>query len=182
MTKLPAPAISSRPMPPPAENTENTVRCEVSLASKRRRHGDARAHGLDGLRRHQRLAAQHAVLIAERKAHDFELAPLDLALDRRGGAALLGAPQVVAVDEAWRVRAGIKTRIGVSIATGANSLAPLAGKVGEGRLHALMWNAPSPARLAVDLPASGEVNSASHAHPPLAQLAAWRLVRSVFCQ
>ena len=33
MTKLPAPAISSRPRPPPAENTENTVRCDVSLAS-----------------------------------------------------------------------------------------------------------------------------------------------------
>ena len=33
MTKLPAPSISSRPMPPPAANTGNTVRCEVSLAS-----------------------------------------------------------------------------------------------------------------------------------------------------
>ena len=33
MTKLPAPAISSTPMPPPAANTSNTVRCEVSLAS-----------------------------------------------------------------------------------------------------------------------------------------------------
>src|SRR5258708_24296500 len=41
------------------------------------------------LRRHQRLAAQHAVLIAERKADHFELAPLDLALDRGRRAPLL---------------------------------------------------------------------------------------------
>ena len=91
-------------MPPPLANTENTVRCEVSLASKRRGHGDAGAHGARGLRGHQRLAAQHAVLIAERKAYDFELAPLDLAFDRGCGAALLAAPQVVAVDEGLRSR------------------------------------------------------------------------------
>ena len=69
---------------------------------QRRRHGDARAHRARRLRRHQRLAAQHAVLIAEREAHHFELAPLDLALDRRGRAALLGGPQIVAIDEALR--------------------------------------------------------------------------------
>ena len=104
MTKLPAPSISSRPMPPPAANTGNTVRCEVSLASSVDGHGDAGAHRARGLRRHQRLAAQHAVLIAERKAHHFELAPLDLALDRDRGAALLVGPQLVAVDEAQRSR------------------------------------------------------------------------------
>ena len=80
------------------------------LGEQRRRHGDAGAHGVRGLRRDQRLAAQHAVLIAERKAHDFELAPLDLALDRGRGAALLGAPQVVAVDEAREDLRGIGHR------------------------------------------------------------------------
>jgi len=40
------------------------------------------------------------VLIAERKAHDFELALADLALDRGRGAALLGGPKLVAVDKA----------------------------------------------------------------------------------
>ena len=34
MTKLPAPSISLRPIPPPSENTANTVRCEVSFASR----------------------------------------------------------------------------------------------------------------------------------------------------
>jgi hypothetical protein len=40
------------------------------------------------------------MLIAERKAHGFELAPLDLALDRRCGAALLAAPEIVSFGEA----------------------------------------------------------------------------------
>ena len=34
MTKLPAPPISASPMPPPSSNTANTLRCDVSLASK----------------------------------------------------------------------------------------------------------------------------------------------------
>ena len=69
MTKFPAPSISSRPMPPPSANTLNTVRCEVSLASSVEVMVMPDAHGARGLRRHQCLAAQHAMLIAERKAH-----------------------------------------------------------------------------------------------------------------
>ena len=134
MTKLPAPSISSTPMPPPAVNTANTVRCEVSLASSVVVMVTPARMRLERLRRDQRLAAQHAVLIAERKAHGFELAPLDLALDRGRGAALLAAPQVVAVDEAQ-------------------------------------------ASIGRDVKASGGCGQR-----PLAQLAALRLLRSVFCQ
>ena len=100
MTKLPAPAISSRPMPPPALNTWNTVRCEVSLASSVDVMVTPARIALAASDGDQRLAAQHAVLIAEREADDLELAALDLALDCDGGAALFGGPQIVAIDEA----------------------------------------------------------------------------------
>jgi hypothetical protein len=44
------------------------------LGEQRGRHADARAHEFRCLARHQRLAAQHAVLIANEKRHEFELA------------------------------------------------------------------------------------------------------------
>ena len=60
-----APSISFMPKPPPAVNTGNTVLCEVSLASivvvmEQPLSSDAIAS-----LRHQRLAAQDAVLVGE---------------------------------------------------------------------------------------------------------------------
>ncbi len=99
MTKLPAPAISSRPMPPPAPNTEKTLRCEVSFASKvdvmamPERIARAVSAATSVLPRSTPCWSQNA------KRMSSSLRQLDLALDRHGGAALLGGPQFVAVDE-----------------------------------------------------------------------------------
>ena len=132
------------------------------------------AHRVGGLRRDQRLAAQHAVLIAERKAHDFELAPLDLALDRGGGAALLGGPQIVAIDEA-----GCSWREGIEFVRPPNLSFVMPGLVPG--IHAFRY-----AKQGVDgrdKPGHDVGGSErERPHRPLAQLAALRLPASVFCQ
>jgi hypothetical protein len=50
----------------------------------------------------QSLAAQHAVLVGERKPHQFELVLLDVLRDRRRGLGLFVGPELVAVDEGQR--------------------------------------------------------------------------------
>jgi hypothetical protein len=61
--------------------------------------GDAIAHHARGLRRNQRLAAQHAVLVDKRKPHDLEAVFLDRLVDGLRGRGLRGAPQRVAFDK-----------------------------------------------------------------------------------
>ena len=97
--KSPAPSISGMPKPPPAANTGKTVRCEVSLASSVVVMVTPLRMAREASDGHQRLAAQHAVLIGEREAHDLELAVLDRPIDLGRGLELLVAPQPVALDE-----------------------------------------------------------------------------------
>ena len=59
-------------------------------------------HRICGFRCEQRLAAQHAVLVGERKPHDLQFFFLDDALDLRGGFGLRVAPQAVTLDKADR--------------------------------------------------------------------------------
>ena len=70
------------------------------LGQQRRRHGDAALHQRRRILGHHGLAAQHAVLIGEREAHQFELVLLDRLRDRLGGARLLVGPKTVPLDEA----------------------------------------------------------------------------------
>ena len=83
-------------------NTGNTVRCEVSLASSVVVMVTPLRMALRCFRRHQRLAAQRAVLIDEGEADEVELVLLDGALDGRRGAVLRGRPEIVALDEGLR--------------------------------------------------------------------------------
>jgi hypothetical protein len=48
------------------------------------------------------LPAQHAVLVGEREAHQFELVGLDRLRDRFGLARLFGSPEAVALDKILR--------------------------------------------------------------------------------
>ena len=101
MTKSPPPSISGMAKPPPGVNTGNTVLCAVSLASRVVVMPTPSRMALRRFGRQQRLAAQHAVLVGEGEAHDFELMLLDGALDLGGGLFLRGGPQAVARYEAW---------------------------------------------------------------------------------
>ena len=87
------------PKPPPAVNTGNAVFCAVSLASSVVVIAHAVAHRARGVGRHQRLAAQDAVLIGKRQPHHFEPVLLDQPLGPRRGLELLVVPQPVALDE-----------------------------------------------------------------------------------
>ena len=80
-------------------NTGNTVRCEVSFASNVVVMVTPARMSFAGLARHHRLAAQHAVLIGEREADQFELVLLDRGFDAARRALLRRRPQTVALDE-----------------------------------------------------------------------------------
>ena len=70
------------------------------LSEQRRRHGDAALQHGGRIFRHHGLAAQHAVLIGEREANEFQLVFLDGLLDGLGVTRLLVGPQAVTLDEA----------------------------------------------------------------------------------
>jgi len=74
------------------------------LGEQRRRHGDAALEGGRRRLRHQSLAAQDAVLVGERKPHQFELVLLDRLQSGLRGGGLLVVPQTMAIDEARRGR------------------------------------------------------------------------------
>ena len=87
------------PKPPPAVNTGNTVRCEVSLANivvVMEQPLSSEAQRLAG---DQRLAAQDAVLIRKRQPDHFELLLLDDAAQPARRLLLLARPQTVTLDE-----------------------------------------------------------------------------------
>ena len=69
------------------------------LGEQRRRHADAGTQRADRVGGEQRLAAQDAVLVGEREAHQFELVRLDRTLDLARQPRLIGRPQAVAIDE-----------------------------------------------------------------------------------
>ena len=69
------------------------------LGKERRRHGDAARHRAQRVGGHQSLAAQHAVLVGKREAHQFELVALDLLRDGLGLPRLFGGPETVTLDE-----------------------------------------------------------------------------------
>ncbi len=69
------------------------------LGEQRRRHGDAAAQCAHHFGGEQCLAAQYAVLVGEREAHQLQAVLLDCPLDGARGALLLGRPQAVAGDE-----------------------------------------------------------------------------------
>jgi hypothetical protein len=70
------------------------------------RAGDraALAQRTRGIRRHDGLAAQDAVLIRKRQPHDLERVFRDQLVDAAGGLDLFVAPQPVTLDEARRPR------------------------------------------------------------------------------
>ncbi len=69
------------------------------LGEQRRRHRDTVAHRARGVSRHQRLAAQDAVLVGKRQPHHFEPVLFDQPLGPRRRLELLVVPQAVALDE-----------------------------------------------------------------------------------
>ena len=75
------------------------------LGEQRRRHGDAAAHQRRGVGGDDGLAAQHAMLIGERKPHQLQLVFPDRLLDRLGFPRLIFGPKTVALDEADRYSA-----------------------------------------------------------------------------
>ena len=87
MTKSPPPCISAMPKPPPGGEHRIGGLVRRVLGKQRRRHGDAASHQRRRVRGHDGLAAQHAVLIGEREAHQFELVFLDRLRDRLGARA-----------------------------------------------------------------------------------------------
>ena len=91
------------PKPPPAVNTGNTVRCEVSLASivvvmEHPLSSEASASLGD-----QRLAAQDAVLVGKRQPDHFELLLFDDFAQPARRLFLLARPQTVTLDKTQRV-------------------------------------------------------------------------------
>ncbi len=72
-----APSISGMPNPPPDVNTGNTVRCEVSLASMVVVMEQPLSSEASASARHQRLAAQDAVLVRKRQPDHLELLLFD---------------------------------------------------------------------------------------------------------
>jgi hypothetical protein len=78
------------------------------LGKQRRRHGDTAFHRRQRVGGKQRLAAQHAVLIGEGEAHQFELVLLDRLRNVFRVARLLAGPQAVVLDEAHRGRSAAR--------------------------------------------------------------------------
>jgi hypothetical protein len=70
------------------------------LGEQRARHRDAAAQCARCLRGHQRLSAQHAMLVGERETHEFQLVAADRLVHRRSRAHLRIAPETVLLDEA----------------------------------------------------------------------------------
>ena len=82
------------------------------LGEKRGRHANAASHQARGLRRHRGLAAQHAMLVGERKAHEVELVLLDrlLTAPARRVCSAVHRPWRSTKDLAVCGREGIKLR------------------------------------------------------------------------
>jgi hypothetical protein len=79
----------------------------VFLGEQRARHRDAAAQRARRLRGHQRLSAQHAVLVGEREAHQLELLAADGLGHGRGCTRLRLVPEAVPIDETQSERSAL---------------------------------------------------------------------------